>query len=74
MLIHIAPAIDSLSTTVSATGFPYLDPGSGSYLIQLLLAGLLGAGITIRMFWGRIKSFFTRKNINDEETGVDPGE
>jgi hypothetical protein len=37
----------------------YLDPGSGSLLIQLLAAGLLGGvGILVKMFWGRIKAFF----------------
>lgn len=35
----------------------YLDPGSGSYLLQLLIAGLLGAGLVIRMNWNRIKRF-----------------
>lgn len=37
----------------------YLDPGSGSLLIQLLAAGLLGGiGILLKMFWGRLKAFF----------------
>ena len=37
----------------------YLDPGSGSLLVQLLAAGLLGGiGILIKTFWGRIKAFF----------------
>ena len=37
----------------------YLDPGSGSLLIQLIAAGLLGGiGILVKMFWGRIKAFF----------------
>jgi len=36
----------------------YLDPGSGSYLIQLLIAGLLGGAFVIRAFWGRILTFF----------------
>ena len=36
----------------------YLDPGSGSLLVQLLAAGLLGtAGVMLKMFWGRIKAF-----------------
>ncbi len=40
----------------------YLDPGSGSLLIQLLAAGLLGGiGILIKAFWGRIKAFVTGK-------------
>jgi hypothetical protein len=30
-------------------------------LVQLLIAALLGAGVAVRMFWGKIKSFFNRK-------------
>lgn len=36
----------------------YLDPGSGSMLVQILIATLLGAAVAIRMFWGKIKAFF----------------
>ena len=36
----------------------YLDPGSGSILIQLLVAALLGAGLFIRSQWARIKKLF----------------
>lgn len=36
----------------------YLDPGSGSMLLQLILAGLIGAGIAIRVFWRRILGIF----------------
>ncbi len=38
----------------------YLDPGSGSILIQVLIAALLGAGIVIRTQWTRIKRLFGR--------------
>lgn len=39
-------------------GINYLDPGSGSLLIQLFAAGLLGGiGILLKIFWGRIKAF-----------------
>ena len=40
----------------------YLDPGSGSYLIQLLVAGALGALLVLRTQWGRIKDIFRRKD------------
>jgi hypothetical protein len=43
----------------------YLDPGSGSYLIQILIAFLLGSAIAIRAFWGRIKAFFTKSSTDD---------
>lgn len=32
----------------------YLDPGSGSMLLQVLLAVLLGAGVAIKIFWRNI--------------------
>ena len=45
----------------------YLDPGSGSYLLQLLLAALLGAGFAIKIYWKKIVAFFRR--TNDAESG-----
>lgn len=36
----------------------YIDPGSGSILIQVILASCIGG---IAVFWGKIKSLFTRK-------------
>ena len=48
----------------------YLDPGSGSYLIQLLIAGLLGGAFVIRAFWGKILTFF-RGLLNREELDDD---
>lgn len=33
----------------------YIDPGSGSYVLQLIVAGLLGAGVIVRIYWKRIK-------------------
>ena len=35
----------------------YLDPGTGSYLLQVLLAGLLGALVAVKLFWRNIASF-----------------
>jgi len=48
---------------------PYLDPGSGSILLQLLLAVVLGAGVILRTQWSKIKSLFGRKDasVDDED-------
>lgn len=40
----------------------YLDPGSGSMLIQILIGAVLGAGVLIRVFWNKIKAFFGGKS------------
>ena len=49
--------------------FAYLDPGTGSYIFQILIAGLLGAAFAIKIFWIRIKNFFAgllSKNNKDD--------
>jgi len=39
----------------------YVDPGSGSYLVQVIIAAVLGALFYFKAAWWKIKSFFTRK-------------
>ena len=46
---------------------PYLDPGSGSFLVQILIAALLGIGVAVRASWGKIKGWFGGKPKSDEE-------
>ena len=36
----------------------YLDPGAGSYILQMLMAGALGLMFTIKLYLSKIKSFF----------------
>ncbi len=44
----------------------YLDPGSGSIVLQALLAGLMAAGIIIKVFWKKIKGIFTRSTASKD--------
>jgi hypothetical protein len=50
-----------------AKEFAYLDPGSGSMLIQLLLAALLGAGVLLRTQWNKLKALFGHKPAESED-------
>ncbi len=45
----------------------YLDPGSGSILIQIAIAVLLGLGVALRASWSTIKKFFGAKPKSEEE-------
>ena len=38
----------------------YVDPGAGSVLIQLLLGGVAGIAIIFKLYWQRMKDFFTK--------------
>jgi len=39
----------------------YLDPGSGSMLVQLLLGGVAGAAVIMKLGWERFKDVFRSK-------------
>jgi hypothetical protein len=39
----------------------YLDLGAGSMLLQMILAGILGASFVIKTYWRRFIGFFSRK-------------
>ena len=52
----------------------YLDPGSGSYLLQLLIASALGAAFAVRLYWTRIKAFFTRRFGSSQEENEEDGD
>jgi hypothetical protein len=41
----------------------YIDPGTGSYIIQLIVAGIIGISFTVKLFWKRIKAFLS-KNLS----------
>ncbi len=45
--------------------FLYIDPGSGSYLVQMIIAGVLAALFYFKNLWFKIKSFFTKKKKDD---------
>lgn len=58
-LIYIA-FIFLLTFTLAPKAYAYLDPGAGSYFLQILLAALVGSIFTIKMFWRSIKNFFMK--------------
>jgi len=42
----------------------YLDPGSGSMLLQILLGGFAAVGVIAKLYWNRVTSLFTRKDAS----------
>lgn len=45
----------------------YIDPGSGSYLVQMIIAGILGAVFYFKNLWWKVKAFFTRNKKEEDE-------
>ena len=49
--------------------FGYLDPGSGSVILQVVLGGVAAAAVAARLYWKRITSRFRKDSADD---GDDP--
>lgn len=54
-----------LSLIFTGDAHAYLDPGTGSILLQGLLAGLLAIGVFWRKLKDYIKGHFSKKNHDD---------
>ncbi len=48
-----------------STADAYLDPGTGSYTCQIMLAGLMGTLFIVKLYWNKIKSFFLGFGSNE---------
>ena len=62
-----------LYVVLPTKAYAYLDPGTGSYVIQIVIATLAGGTYVVIASWGKIKTFFSSvvskfsKNRKDEE-------
>lgn len=69
MVIHILILI---SSHFIQPVLAYLDPGSGSYILQFIVAGLLGLAFAVKTYWKKLLLMFNRSRDkadarNDEE-------
>jgi len=45
----------------------YLDPGTGSLLLQGILALIAGAAVTFKLYWAKLKGLFVRDRISSAD-------
>ena len=38
--------------------YAYLDPGTGSMLLQVILGGVAAVGVAIKLYWHKLRVFF----------------
>ncbi|MFH1731442.1 MAG: hypothetical protein ABIF82_07310 [Planctomycetota bacterium] len=46
-----------LALVLCRPAYAYLDPGTGSFVIQILIAGLVAGGFAFKIFWKRLVIF-----------------
>lgn len=42
----------------------YVDPGSGSMLLQLLFGGVAGIAVIVKLYWRRLVDRFSRRGAS----------
>jgi hypothetical protein len=66
----ILVALFFLVTLASASA--YVDPGTGSMIIQVVIAAIVGAGAFLGAFWRKI--FRRHRDPDDEPAGKSPSD
>ncbi len=49
-----------------ADAFAYIDPGTGSFIVQVIIGTILSASFAIRMYWTKLKLFFFGRNQSSD--------
>ena len=62
--------------TIGATpsAFAYLDPGTGSMIIQGAIAAIAMVGLTVKTYWYRLKDWFSPNVVDESAEGESKGE
>ena len=70
-LLTAALLLAVLTLAGTAPAHAYLDPATGSYVFQILMAGLLGILFALKMFWRSVMTFAgdVVRRITQRETG-----
>ena len=65
-------AISILLAIAAPSAHAYIDPGSSSYVIQIIIGAVAAGGLAIATFWRRLRLFFGRLfGRSDSETTDD---
>lgn len=51
----------------SLPAYAYLDPATGSLILQGLIAGFAGLMLTAKLYWRKIKSFFSSNKEHEHD-------
>ena len=63
-----------LLLSAAGSAHAYLDAGSGSMIMQILLGGLAGIAVILKLFWRRILAIFGINRQKKEDEKITPPE
>lgn len=57
-LVMVVGVVAVLSLLFPRTTYAYIDPGTGSLIVQVLVGALVSGLAAVGIFWQRVKGFF----------------
>ena len=60
--LFLISAATLLVLPVATPAHAYLDPGTGSMILQVILGGVAGLVVAGKLYWKRVKEFFGRSS------------
>ena len=51
-------AVAAASLLFPRYAYSYIDPGTGSYVFQIIVAAFVAISFAVKIFWHKIKAFF----------------
>ena len=52
---------------IVSDAYAYLDPGTGSMLLQVILGGIAAIGVAIKLYWHKLRAAFGMAKKPDPE-------
>ena len=68
---HCSLIVLFLGLVAPPAAFAYLDPGSGSMLLQIVLGGLAGFAVLLKLYWQQLLAMFGLRRA-EADTASEP--
>ena len=70
----LAGGLIGLAVLAPTDAFAYLDPGTGTFALQGLIAGIAGGVLGVRAYWRRIGGLLRRSKASEQERPLPHGD
>lgn len=70
-LVLLAAITLTLGAAFSTPAYSYVDPGTGSLILQGVIAAVAGAAFALRLYWGPLRALVSRQTTDDDTAPMD---
>ncbi len=64
--VALIATVALLGVAIPGTAWAYLDAGTGSMILQVIIAGVAGGLITLKIYWARIRARFFGERVEEK--------